>query len=75
MPKRRVAALSARTDLAELAAELAARTSRFLNWLPPPLMNPPKMEPPRAKCIGEGDNLLGTRIILDEAEQNTFKIK
>ena len=44
------------------------------NWLPP-LTYPPKMEPPRAKYIGEGNNLLGKRINLNEYEQITLNTK
>ena len=36
---------------------------------------PPKLEPPRAKCAGEGYNLLGKRISLNESEQTTLKTK
>ena len=36
-------------------------------------MNPPKMEPPRANCIVEGNNLLGKPIILDESEEIILK--
>ena len=56
------------------AAAAAAAIPAWLNWVPS-LVNPPKTDPPRAKCIGKGDNLHRKHVFLNESKQITLETK